>query len=137
MKAETTRRPLFRAWASTFLMKWTRAALPIRAQHLGDDCLDALVRVGDDELDASEATSGELAQELGPDRLGLGGADLHAQHLAPAVSVDPDGNDDADRDDAPLLLFSRLRFNSRNPSKQKRHLQTDPPNAAFAAWFNP
>jgi hypothetical protein len=31
-----------------------------------------------------------------------------------------------------LLLFSRLRFNSRNPSKQKRHPQTDPPNAAIA-----
>ncbi|MDX8535896.1 hypothetical protein RFM41_33490 [Mesorhizobium sp. VK25A] len=36
-----------------------------------------------------------------------------------------------------LLLFSRLRFNSRNPSKQKRHPQTDPPNAALAASFNP
>jgi hypothetical protein len=35
-----------------------------------------------------------------------------------------------------LLLFSRLRFNSRNPSKQKRHPQTDPPNAALAASFN-
>ncbi|MER9757854.1 hypothetical protein NKJ46_31480 [Mesorhizobium sp. M0166] len=36
-----------------------------------------------------------------------------------------------------LLLFSRLRFNSRNPSKQKRHPQTDSPNAAIAASFNP
>ncbi|WP_210213117.1 hypothetical protein, partial [Mesorhizobium sp. M1E.F.Ca.ET.063.01.1.1] len=35
-----------------------------------------------------------------------------------------------------LLLFSRLRFNSHNPSKQKRHPQTDPPNAALAASFN-
>ena len=35
-----------------------------------------------------------------------------------------------------LLLFQRLRFNSRNPSKQKRHPQTDPPNAASAASFN-
>ncbi|MDG4892759.1 hypothetical protein P9272_04075, partial [Mesorhizobium sp. WSM4976] len=26
---------------------------------------------------------------------------------------------------------------SRNPSKQKRHPQTDPPNAALAASFNP
>lgn len=25
-----------------------------------------------------------------------------------------------------LLLFSRLRSNNRNPSKQKLHLQTDP-----------
>jgi predicted CoA-binding protein len=29
-----------------------------------------------------------------------------------------------------------LRFNSRNPSKQKLHLQTDPPIAASAASFN-
>src|SRR3954468_22567466 len=36
-----------------------------------------------------------------------------------------------------LLLFSRLRFNSRNPSKQELHPQTDPPNAASAASFNP
>jgi hypothetical protein len=32
-----------------------------------------------------------------------------------------------------LLLFSRLRFNSRNHSKQKHQPQTDPPNAASAA----
>jgi hypothetical protein len=30
-----------------------------------------------------------------------------------------------------------LRFNSRNPSKQKPQPQTDPPNAALAASFNP
>ncbi|RJT20814.1 hypothetical protein D3227_39975 [Mesorhizobium waimense] len=36
-----------------------------------------------------------------------------------------------------MLLFSRLRFNSRNPSKQKPHTQTDPQNAASAASFNP
>src|SRR4249919_1442799 len=35
-----------------------------------------------------------------------------------------------------LLLFKRLRFNSRNPSKQKPQPQTDPPNAASAASFN-
>ena len=35
-----------------------------------------------------------------------------------------------------LLLFQRLRFNSRNPSKQKPQPQTDPPNAASAASFN-
>jgi hypothetical protein len=36
-----------------------------------------------------------------------------------------------------MLLFQRLRFNSRNRSKQKLHPQTDPPNAASAASFNP
>ena len=36
MKARTTLRPDFPAWARTFLMKYTRAALPTGAQHLGD-----------------------------------------------------------------------------------------------------
>ena len=35
-----------------------------------------------------------------------------------------------------IAPVSRLRFNSRNPSKQKLHPQTDPPNAASAASFN-
>ena len=52
--------------------------------------------IGDDELDATQAATGQLAQELRPDRLGLGGADLHAQNLAAAVGVDADGNDDGD-----------------------------------------
>ena len=34
-------------------------------------------------------------------------------------------------------IFSRLRVNSRDPSKQKRHPQTHAPNAALAASFNP
>ena len=42
----------------------------------------------------------QLAQELGPEGLGLRGADVHAEHLAPAVGVDPDGDDHRDRDDA-------------------------------------
>jgi hypothetical protein len=36
-----------------------------------------------------------------------------------------------------LLLFQRLRFNSRDPSKQTLHRQTDRPNAASAASLNP
>ena len=56
--------------------------------------------VGDDQLDAAQAAPRQLAQELRPDRLGLGSADLHAQNLAPAVGVDADGDDDGDRDDA-------------------------------------
>ena len=76
------------------------AALPGGGEHLGDGRLDALVGVGDDQLDAAQAAPGELAQEVGPEGLGLGGADLHAEHLAPAVGVDADGDDDGDRDDA-------------------------------------
>ena len=43
---------------------------------------------------------GELAQELRPDRFGLGRADFHAENLAAAVTVDANGDDDGDRDDA-------------------------------------
>ena len=56
-----------------------------------------------DQLDAAQAAAGQLAQELGPEGLGLGGADVHAQHFAPAVAVDADGDDDGDRDDAAVL----------------------------------
>jgi hypothetical protein len=40
-------------------------------QHVGDGGLDALVGVGDHELDGAKPAAGELAQELGPERLGL------------------------------------------------------------------
>ncbi len=68
--------------------------------QLGDGSLDALVRVGDHELDAAQAAPPQLAQELGPEGLGLGGADVHAQHLAPPVGIDADRDDHGDRDDA-------------------------------------
>ncbi|ESW65103.1 hypothetical protein X773_32235 [Mesorhizobium sp. LSJC285A00] len=77
------------------------APLPCRAQHLGDDRLEAFVSIGDDELDAAQAATCQLAQELCPDRLGLRGANLHAQYLAPAVRVNADGDDNGDRDDPP------------------------------------
>ena len=76
------------------------AALPGGVHQLGDGGLDALVGVGDDELDAAQAAPSELAQELGPEGLGLRGADVHAQHFAPAVCVDADRDDHRDRDDA-------------------------------------
>ena len=76
------------------------AALPGGVQHLGDGGLQALVGVGDDQLDAAQAAPRELAQEVGPEGLGLRGADLHAEHLAPAVAVDADRDDHRDRDDA-------------------------------------
>jgi hypothetical protein len=58
------------------------ATRPGRAQHLGDGGLDALVGVGDHQLDASQAPASQFAQEVGPEGLGLGGPDRHAQHLA-------------------------------------------------------
>ena len=62
---------------------------------------DVIAEIGDEELDAAQPPARQLAQELRPDRLGLRGADLHAQHLAPSVAVDADGDDDGDRHDAP------------------------------------
>src|SRR6202035_4436613 len=63
------------------------APLPTGIGHLGDGGLDALMSIGDNELDAAQAAAGELAQERSPERLGLGGTDVHAEHLAPAVAV--------------------------------------------------
>jgi hypothetical protein len=45
-------------------------------QHFGDSGLQPLVRVGDDELHAAQAAAPQLAQELGPEGLGLGRADI-------------------------------------------------------------
>lgn len=56
--------------------------------------------VGDDGLGAAQPTPTQLAQELGPEHLRLGGADIHAQHRATAVGVDADRDDDGDRNDA-------------------------------------
>jgi hypothetical protein len=58
------------------------------------------VSVGDDKLDAPRPAPPELAQEVGPESLGLGDADIHAEHLSSAVRVGPDGDDHGDRNDA-------------------------------------
>ena len=79
------------------------APLPSRAEHLRDRRLDALMSVGDDELHAPEAAPGELPQERDPEGLGFGGTDVHAENLAPAVTVDADRDDHRDRDDAAIL----------------------------------
>jgi len=81
--------------------KMNAAALPCGAQHLGDSGFDTFMGIGDHKLHAAQAAPRQLAQELRPDRLGFRGADLHAQHLAPAVGIDAHGDDDGDRDDAP------------------------------------
>ena len=75
------------------------AALPGGAEHLGNGGLQSLVRVRYDQLDAAQAAAGQAAQELDPERLGLAMADGHAEHLASAIGVDADGDDDGDRDD--------------------------------------
>ena len=69
------------------------AALPGGAEYLGDGCLQSFMRIGDDQLDATQAASGQTAQELGPEWLGLAVADGHTEHFPPAVGVDCHGND--------------------------------------------
>ena len=64
------------------------AALPSGLEDLGDGRLDALVAVADDQLDTAQAPPVQAAQELGPERLGLGVPDLQAEHLALAVGID-------------------------------------------------
>ena len=75
------------------------AALPGSAEHLGDRCVQTLVRVGDHQLGAPQAAAGETAQELDPERLGLAVAERHAKYLPSAVGVDAHGDDHRDRDD--------------------------------------
>jgi hypothetical protein len=48
----------------------------------------SLVGVGDRELDAGQSASDEAAEELGPERLGLGLADVDGEDLAPPGLVD-------------------------------------------------
>ena len=76
------------------------ASLPGGAQHLGHRRLDALVGVRDHQLHSAQTAPRELAQELGPDRLGFRSADLHAQDLAPAVAINADSHDGGHRNDA-------------------------------------
>jgi hypothetical protein len=57
------------------------APLPGGRQHLGDGGLDAFVGIGDHELDATQTAPRELAQEPGPEGLGLRRADIHARSL--------------------------------------------------------
>ena len=78
------------------------AALPGGMQYPRDGGFQTLMCVRDHQLDAAQAATGERAQEVGPEGLRFGGADLHAQHLAAAVSVDRHRDDHRNRNDAPL-----------------------------------
>ena len=89
------------------------AALPRGGQHLGNGGLDALMRVRDDQLDAPQAATGELAQEPRPEGLGLGWSDVHAEHLAAPVAVDPDRHDHRHRHDP--ALAPRLHVGGVDP----------------------
>lgn len=59
------------------------------------------MRVRDHQFDAAKAAPRELAEELGPDQLGLGSAYFHFQNFATTVRVHPHGDDDGDGHDPP------------------------------------
>jgi len=71
-----------------------RASLPRTAEDLGDRALQALVGVGDGQLHAREAAGPQTAQELSPEGLGLGLADVDPDDLAVARFVDALGDDE-------------------------------------------
>src|SRR6202043_1811818 len=75
------------------------AALPGRVQDLRDGSLKPLMGIRDDELDAAQTAPRELAQEVRREGLGLRTADRQAQHLAPAMFIDPDRALHRDRSD--------------------------------------
>ena len=114
MKAETTLRPLFPAWAST-AHEVHPAALTGGAEHLGDCRIDALVRVRDHQFDAAQTTPCQLAQELGPDRFRLGSACFHSQKLPATIGVDADRDDDGDGQQAIVAPLVRATLVARPP----------------------
>jgi hypothetical protein len=71
------------------------AALPRRAEHLGDRVLQALVGIADDQLHADQAARDEVPEEVGPERLGLRLADVQADDLPAAGLMDAVGDDHA------------------------------------------
>ncbi len=79
------------------------AALPGSMQYSLHGGLQPFMRVGDDQLDAAQASARETAQELGPKGLCFAGADGHSEHFAAAVGVDRSGDRGGDGDDAPIL----------------------------------
>ncbi len=80
------------------------AALPRGAgQHRTDRVDEAGVGVGDDELDAGQATGDQGTQEGQPAGAVLGGGDVQAEDLAVAVGVDADRDQRVHVDDAAAL----------------------------------
>jgi hypothetical protein len=105
MKAETALAPGMRQHVAHEVHP---PALPAGMEHPGDRGFDAFVGIRDHQLDPAQSTAGEATQELGPERFGFGGTECHAQDLAPAVCVDPDGDDHRHRHDPSALAYLQL-----------------------------
>ena len=76
-------------------MKWTRQSLPSRAlQDRADRGLEARVGVRHHQLDAVEPADLQGAEELCPEGLVLGVADVEPQDFTASVSGDTDRDHD-------------------------------------------
>src|SRR5207247_993946 len=76
------------------------APLPCRTEHAGDRVAQAIVSVGNHQLDALETTLDQALQKSRPERFGFGRAETQADDLAPAFGCDRHGDYRSDRDDA-------------------------------------
>jgi hypothetical protein len=111
------------------------AALPRDAEDLGQRRLEARVGVADRQLDADQAAPDERAQELAPEALGLGGADVEADDLPPAGLVHGVRDDDAlARDTAAVTDLLDLRIDEQiriaaleRPLAESLHLLVEQP----------
>jgi hypothetical protein len=92
-EAETTRRPERPAWASAFLMKWTRQRCQAAVRTFETAALMPSWLSEPTSPTPRRPRRASLRRKVGSEGLGLGGADIHAQHLAPVVAVDADGDD--------------------------------------------
>src|ERR1700736_908297 len=100
MNAATTRRPCLPAWARTLRMKCTRQRCQEACRTLATAALSPSWASEITSLTPRRPRRASERRKLGPEGLGLGGADRDAQHLAPAVAADGNSDDDGDRDDA-------------------------------------
>jgi hypothetical protein len=101
-----------------------RPALPRGTEHRRERRFEPRVRVADGRLHPDQATRDQRPQELAPERLGLRGADVQADDLAPARLVDGVRDHHALARDAPP---GRGPF---RPWRRRTGRGTDPPTAA-------
>ena len=101
------------------------AALPFGAEDPGDCGFQSFMGIGDHQLGAVRATSGQAAQELAPEQFGLAVARGHTEHFASNVGVDADGNDHRDGGDLvvtpdfdPSAIQKKVRLIALYPFQQ-------------------
>jgi hypothetical protein len=84
------------------------ATLPARANDALGGGFQPLVRVGDHQLDAAQAASGQALQEVRPEGLGFRRADAEPNDLAPSFGVGGHSDYRGDRDDASALAHLQV-----------------------------